>query len=78
MNRDAKEAFIVALICNVQADILAKVAQMPEDWDGHELRRYIADKFAESAMTVGRPGPYGKPYGKRYRAYKNAVIVRNL
>jgi hypothetical protein len=78
MNQDAKQAFIVALIRNIQADILAKVPQMPEDWDGHELRRYIADKFAESSVTLGRPGPYGKPYGKRYRRYKNEVIVRNL
>lgn len=78
MNTADKQRFILELIENVQADILSKVSAMPEDWDGHELRRYIADRFEASAMTVGRKGPYGKPYARRHRDYKNEVIVRNL
>ncbi len=78
MNAAEKRRFIRDLIRNVQADILAKVEKMPEDWDGHELRRYVADTFDRSAMTVGRKGPYGKPYAKRTRDYRNEVIVRNL
>lgn len=78
MNRREKETFIYELINSVQLSVMQKVELMPEAWDGHELRRYIADKFAESAMTVGRPGQYGKPYAKRFRDYKNEVIVRNL
>jgi hypothetical protein len=78
MDKRQKQKFIRDLIGGVQELVLMKVDQMPDDWDGHELRRYIADKFEDSAMTVGRKGQHGKPYARRYREYKNEVITRNL
>lgn len=70
-----KRRFINELINNVRKDIFARIRDMPEEWDGHELRRYIADKFDQSAMTVGKGR---KDYAARFREYKNAVLVRNL
>ncbi len=78
MTEAQKETFVRELISNVQADILRRIPEMPDEWDGHELRRYIADKFDESAITVGRKGPYGRDYVARTRAYRNEVTVRNL
>lgn len=78
MNVADKKLFIRELIANVQNDVLDAVAKMPDDWDGHELRRYIADKFEDSAITVGRKGHYGKPYARRFRDYQNTVLVNNL
>jgi hypothetical protein len=78
MNARDKRRFINELIRNVRTDILAKVSAMPDEWDGHELRRYIADKFEESVTTVGRAGHYGKPHRRRFRDYRNEVLVRNL
>jgi hypothetical protein len=78
MNAQAKQDFIREIIAHVQNDILAAVPNMPEEWDGHELRRFIADKFDHSAMTVGRKGFYGRDYRQRTRAYRNEVLVRNL
>lgn len=78
MNTIEKRRFVRELIANVQRDVLAKVPLMPEEWDGHELRRYIADKFDESAITVGRSGTHGHDYRARTRAYRNEVLVRNL
>lgn len=74
MDTKAKKVFVQELIGSVQNDILAKVELMPEAWDGHELRRYIADIFEGSIMTLGKH----KRYAKRYRAYKNELITRNL
>jgi len=74
MNQAEKIRFVDSLIANVARDIVANVPRMPEDWDGHELRRYIADKFEESAMTIGKD----KQYRRRFLAYRNEVIVRNL
>jgi hypothetical protein len=51
---------------------------MPEEWDGHELRRYIADKFEEAVLTVGRSGPYGREHRKRFSKYRNTVLVNGL
>lgn len=73
-----KRAFIDELINNVHSAIVDKIDAMPDEWDGHELRRYVADKFEENAITVGRKGPYGKAYARRFREYRNTVIVRNL
>lgn len=70
-----KRKFVRELVQNVQADILAKVDQMPDDWDGHELRRYVADKFNESASWP----THGKtPYARRRSSYRNTVAVFNL
>lgn len=78
MNAAAKRKFIRELIANIQRDVLKAVPNMPEHWDGHELRRYIADRFEESAFTVGRKGPYGRDYRKRTKDYRNEVLTRNL
>ena len=69
-----KRAFIDELVNNVHSAIVDKIDAMPDDWDGHELRRYIADKFDDSAMTIGRD----KSYARRFKAYKNEVLIRNL
>lgn len=71
MTKTEQLNFIYALIDNVRADILARSSSFPEDWDGVELRQYIADKFTEvcfgSLMTK-----------QRKREYNNTVLVNNL
>jgi hypothetical protein len=69
-----KRAFIDELISNVHRDIVDRIPHMPSEWDGHEIRRYIADKFADSAMSLGSD----KSFARRFREYKNEVLVRNL
>ena len=49
--------------------VLANVDKMPEEWDGIELREYVADKFTESKAA---------PSERRFRDYRNEVLVRNL
>jgi hypothetical protein len=69
MNQAEKEIFVKDLIANVQQSILLKVGQMPDGWDGHELRQYLADCFA--AQTTAMPLA-------RRREYRNEVAVLNL
>src|SRR3990167_1436659 len=57
MTRSEQKKFVRELCFNVMHSILVK--KLPEEWDGHELRRYIADKFDECAGTVGGKSPYG-------------------
>lgn len=55
----------------VKDDVLRKVKDMPEEWDGIELRWYIAGKFSELPS-------YGGSYSrrsKRYQDYRNFVIT---
>jgi hypothetical protein len=72
MNYAVKIAFIAQLVGNVQDEIIKKTDKFPENWDGIELRWYIADKFSDVVM-----GSYDKR-SKRYKDYENEVLVNNL
>lgn len=57
MTKDQKIDFIHDLVNAVRKRIIDRVNEMPEEWDGHELRRYIADQFADRAYgKSGRAG----------------------
>lgn len=47
MNKDEKRQFIKDLLDSTRDDILARVDAMPDEWDGREIRCYVADKFQE-------------------------------
>lgn len=66
--------FVKELSTNVVNEIVLFIAEghIPAEWDGIELRWYLADRFAESAMGSHKKG------GSRHRKYKNTVIVNNL
>lgn len=70
MTRKEQRRFIRELVRNVERDLLKQVPKLPAEWDGHELRALIRDRFAQvywSTMSKGR-----------MRAYRNEVSVRQL
>ena len=74
MNAKAKRHFVQELIRSVQSEILDKLSEVPEEWDGFELRWMIADYFDRSRIN-----PSGGDQGRqRKREYRNEVLVRNL
>ena len=68
MDYKEKQDFIADLCNMVRDHILGKVSGMPEEWNGIELRQYIADRFAEQAYYLQR-----KENHKRRRSYKDEV-----
>ena len=61
-------------IANDFCDLLA-AGKIPDNWDGHELRCWLADRHAAAAdRTVIRRDLRGK----RAREFKNDIIIRNL
>lgn len=72
MNQKEKRRFVKELVRSVAAEVVANISRMPDEWNGHELREYLADKFAESRFP---PCHGGK---RRLRAYRNEKICRNL
>ena len=58
-------------------DIATKIdsGEVPDHWDGHELRCLVADKAASNAeiSTVRK-----NPKHARAKAYKNTIITTNL
>lgn len=74
MDSNDKKRFIRDLAANVADELVNKVAQMPEEWDGLELRELMAAKFLDSCLMRHRKADYRR----RFREYENEVIVRNL
>jgi len=70
MDVPQKLTFIHELVDNVKNDIIRKVKDMPEEWDGIELRWYISEIFGEVVF-----GGFQDKKSKRYKAYRNFVIT---
>jgi hypothetical protein len=70
LSKEEKKQFIQEFIGRVQESLLSKLDRVPEEWDGYELREWIADTFDFERQ--------GMMSAKRRKDYKNEVIVRNL
>ena len=75
MDKIAKMEFVVNFMGSIQKEVLQNIAsdKIPADWDGHQLREYIADKFAWERTDLMK-----LPRSRMRREYKNDVLVRNL
>jgi hypothetical protein len=71
MTRTEQGNFVTELIEHVKADILTILPHIPEEWDGHELRQLIADRFTKASKFTLQDR-------KRYRAYRNFIITHSL
>jgi hypothetical protein len=73
MNLPQKDKFVHDILDNLKRSILDKVDQWPENWDGHEIRQFIADYYTMHYCNVGTGLT-----GKRKKDYKNTCLVSNL
>lgn len=70
---------LVRECCNrIRDECISRIRQggVPTDWNGIELRWWLADKFEFN--TFGRGKGADSHYRNRYRRYKNEERVRNL
>lgn len=74
MSKAEKVKIIRELSSRIAERLCEKVDQMPEEWDGHELRVLLADAFTSDAQCslIKR-----EPRSKRSRDYKNETIINN-
>ena len=73
MTEQERSTFTAELIDAVKSEILAKIPKMPDEWDGHELRVYIAEQFMDAA-TMSRVSR--EPRARQ--RYNRDVISNNL
>ena len=73
MNKREKTKFVRDLMGSIQKTIIKNIDRMPDEWDGSELRQYIADKTADLAGSL-----LMRQKGSAFKDYKNEVITRNL
>ena len=71
MDIQGKRDFLHEVLHNVKTDIMKKIPRMPEDWDGIELRWYIAEVAKEMIVDLTARHEYKKRY-KEYRYFRFA------
>ena len=67
MTRDEKIKFIRGLSAKVIDSVVAQVDQMPDDWDGTELRTFLAESFERETVMTRRG------HARRFREYRKAT-----
>jgi len=71
----AGKRHFIRMLCNsIRDELLAKAAEMPEEWDGFELRELLADKFEHERMLKRSYGARSK----RLKDYRSDCYARNL
>lgn len=76
MTKAEQKTFVRDLSKSVAKSICQQIAdgKVPSNWDGHELRALLAYRHGLSAST----GQLADKKSKRYRDFKNTVLVSNL
>lgn len=73
MQREQQIQIITDLMNGLRDEAIRRVndGSVPEEWDGAELRQYLADRAADQfpMRTMDR---------KRMKEYRNTVIINNL
>lgn len=77
MTKAEKRKFIRDLCGSITKMVLNNVDRMPAEWDGIELRQYIADTFADRAGAMSFRSTIDRDR-KRLKEYRNTVLVNNL
>lgn len=71
MNKADQKKIIISMCDSLKEYLLERLDQVPEDWDGHELRYWFAAR-ADSEFK------YRQMSRGRVREYNNTVLVKNL
>ena len=69
MNLEERKEFISSLMGTVEEKLLEDAEQMPDEWDGIELRRLIKDRFDNQVVRMSL---------NRWQAYQSSLLARGL
>jgi hypothetical protein len=77
MNKNDQISLVNELCMRMALDLGAKIiaGDVPNEWDGHELRALIADKAADSAA---RSLIRKAPMSARARLYRNTILTTSI
>ncbi len=76
MNSTEKKAFVAQLLGSVQKEVetLINCGHFPDEWDGHELREWLADVFTrERSSSMLRARARNQ---RRWRSFKEVRLAR--
>lgn len=70
MNLRERKRFVRELLKSLSVELRLKCKRMPSEWDGHEIRKYIAER-AEQLY-------WGTMNNDRLKRYENEVLENDL
>jgi hypothetical protein len=75
MNKRDQKRFVRELMQTVRQSVFDNIdrGKIPEEWDGHELRQFLRDKFSQSGSSIMQDKG-----NQRRRNYDNHVLTTNL
>ncbi len=73
MTTTEKRRFIRQLTNSIKKEAIVQAKRMPQSWDGHELREYLADRFVASRSKI-----MTETRSRRRRDYFNDCLNLNL
>ena len=80
MTRDEQKQFLRdltrSILASLEADINA--GHIPEEWDGIELRWWLANKAQEQAPHNLNPLASRRSESRRFRDFKEELLTRDL
>jgi hypothetical protein len=71
--KEEQERILLEIIEGCKKKLLNRLENIPDDWDGFELRWWTAKIFDDNANC--RPQINGR---RRFRDYLNTIITKNL
>lgn len=71
MTKEEQIRFITELTHSVRDELITEVEMdnVPDTWDGFELRQWLADKFKNSTRPMGH---------QRRAEFNNYILIHNL
>ena len=71
MTKDEQIKFIAGLTDSIRDEIITEIESdnVPDNWDGFELRQWLADKFKACTFAM---------HHQRKAEYNNHILVNNL
>lgn len=70
MTKQDQHLIVTEILDSLRETLMANIDRVPANWDGFELRAWVADMAAERYAYALR--------GKRLKNYTNARITENL
>ncbi len=52
MDNEGKKTFVADILSGFRTEMDRDMDKMPENWDGKQLRQYMADKFVSKILKI--------------------------
>lgn len=78
MNKQEQIKLIKSFLNSMKKDLLDKVEKLPENWDGWEIKHWIAEKFDSEDLLSRNKNQLSSVKKWKRRECENDILINNL